>query len=257
MAFNLTKKVALIAGGAGYLGEPICQILTEQGAAIVIADAATEKAQALAAKLKSDGKSARAVELDGASEDSCRKAVQYATDEFGRLDTLVVATCRSISKPVDEILAEEFDTANRVNITGTFILARAAARVMQPGSSIILFASMYGIVSPDPRVYHTPMNPNPIEYGVGKAAIVQMTRYLAVAWGPKGIRVNAIAPGPFPSTAIQAEHPAFVQRLAEKVPLGRVGKQNETAGATAYLASDESGFTTGTTLRVDGGWTAW
>ena len=87
-------------------------------------------------------------------------------------------------------------------LTGTFVLARAAARAMPAGGSIVLFASMYGLVAPDPRVYHPPMNPNPIEYGAGKAAIVQMTRYLAAAWGPRGIRVNAVAPGPFPNATV-------------------------------------------------------
>ena len=257
MAFDLTEKVVLVAGGAGYLGHPICRMLAEQGAAVVIADAALDRAETLAAEIVGRGGRARAVSLDGGNEASCLAAVAFTMAAFGRLDTLVVATYRSISKPVDEIAASEFDEANSVNITGTFILAREGARRMTAGGSIVLFASMYGLVSPDPRVYQPPMNPNPIEYGVGKAAIVQMTKYLAVAWGPKNIRVNAIAPGPFPTHATQQQHPEFVQRLADKVPLGRIGRQDEVAGAVAYLAADESSYTSGTTLRVDGGWTAW
>jgi NAD(P)-dependent dehydrogenase (short-subunit alcohol dehydrogenase family) len=257
MAFDLNGKVVLVAGGAGYLGQPICRMLAGQGAAVVIADAVVERAEALAAELAANGQRARAIALDGGDEASCQAAVAFATGTFGRLDTLVVATCRSIGKTVDELTSAEFDAANRVNITGTFMLAREAARGMAAGSSIVLFASMYGLVAPDPRAYQAPMNPNPIEYGVGKAAIVQMTKYLAVAWGPKGIRVNAIAPGPFPNTGVRQEHPAFVQRLADKVPLGRVGRPDEVAGAVTYLAADESSFMNGTTLRIDGGWTAW
>jgi NAD(P)-dependent dehydrogenase (short-subunit alcohol dehydrogenase family) len=257
MAFDLSGKVVLVAGGAGYLGHPICRMLATQGATVVIADAAVDRAEALAAELVGGGHRARAVALDGGDEASCKAAVAFTTAAFGRLDTLVVATYRSISKPVDELSAVEFDEANHVNITGTFVLARAAATVMTAGGGIVLFASMYGLVSPDPRVYHPPMNPNPIEYGVGKAAIVQMAKYLAVAWGPKNIRVNAIAPGPFPSDATQRQHPEFVQRLAEKTPLGRIGRQDEVAGAVAFLAADESSYMSGTTLRIDGGWTAW
>ena len=257
MAFDLAGKTVLVAGGAGYLGQPICRLLAGQGAAVVIADAAADRAGALAAELVAGGHRARAIALDGGDETSCREAVAFTTAAFGRLDTLVVATFRSVGKTVDELTAEEFDAANRVNITGTFVLARAAAQAMSAGGSIVLFASMYGLVAPDPRVYHPPMNPNPIEYGAGKAAIVQMTRYLATAWGPRGIRVNAVAPGPFPNAAVQREHPAFVQRLADRVPLGRVGRQDEIAGAVTFLAADESAYMTGTTLRVDGGWTAW
>ena len=128
---------------------------------------------------------------------------------------------------------------------------------MPAGSSMIFFASMYGLVAPDPRVYHPPMNPNPIEYGVGKAGVVQMTKYLAVSWGERGIRVNAIAPGPFPSTAVQQQHPEFVDRLARKVPLGRIGRQEEIAGTVVFLAAAASSFLNGATLGVDGGWTAW
>ena len=144
-----------------------------------------------------------------------------------------------------------------MNLTGTFLLAREAARAMPLGGSIILFASMYGLVAPDPRVYRPPMKSNPIEYGVGKAGVIQMARYLAVSWGGRGIRVNAIAPGPFPNPDVQRQFPDFVQRLAGKVPLGRIGRQEEIAGTVVFLASDASSYLNGATINVDGGWTAW
>jgi len=128
---------------------------------------------------------------------------------------------------------------------------------MQPGASIVLFSSMYGQISPDPRIYHDPIKPNPIEYGVAKAALEQMTRYLAVAWAPRDIRVNAIAPGPFPHAHQQSQFPDWMKLLAGKVPMGRVGRQEEVAGAIVFLASDEASYVTGHVLNVNGGWTAW
>ena len=135
--------------------------------------------------------------------------------------------------------------------------SRAAANSMRDGGAIVLFSSMYGLVSPDPRVYQPPMPPNPIEYGVAKAAIVQMTKYLATAWASRGIRVNAVAPGPFPNPNVQREHPDFVERLADKVPLGRIGQQHEIAGTVAFLLSDDASYITGQTVSVDGGFTSW
>ena len=255
--FDLSRKVAMVAGGAGYLGQAICRALAEQGATVMVADLARERAEALAADIAARGGKARAVGLDVADEASSRNAVARTVADGGRLDVLVNATFFSIGKTVDALSAEEFDQANRVNLTGAFLLAREAARVMSSGGSMVFFASVYGVVAPDPRVYPPPMNPNPIEYGVGKAGVIQMTRYLAVSWGARGIRVNAIAPGPFPRSDAQQRYPEFVQRLAEKVPLGRVGRQEEIAGTVVFLASDASSYLTGATLNVDGGWTAW
>ena len=257
MLFDLSGKVALVAGGAGYLGREICLALAKQAAVVMVADLARERAEALAADITARGGKGHAVGLDVADEASSQAAVARTVTDCGRLDVLVNATYFSVGKSLDDLTAEEFDRANRVNLTGTFLLAREAARVMPPGSSIVLFASMYGLVAPDPRVYHLPMNPNPIEYGVGKAGVIQMAKYLAVSWGARGIRVNAVAPGPFPHSALQQQHPEFVQRLAGKVPLGRIGRQDETAGTVVFLAADASSYLTGTTLRVDGGWTAW
>lgn len=257
MLFDLSGKVALVAGGAGYLGQPICLALSDQGAAVMVADLARERAETLAADIVARGGKGHAAALDVADEASSQAAVARAVAECGHLDVLVNATFFSVGKTLDDLSAEEFDRANRVNLTGAFLLARAAARAMPQGGSIILFASMYGLVAPDPRVYQPPMNPNPIEYGVGKAGVIQMAKYLAVSWGGRGIRVNAIAPGPFPNLDVQRRHPEFVQRLAGKVPLGRIGRQDEVAGTVVFLASDASSYLNGATLTVDGGWTAW
>ena len=262
--FNLTGKVALVAGGAGYLGVPVCKKLAEQGATVVIADIDAQKAEKAAEEVSavtSDNR-AKGVFLDVADEKSVKDVAAQTVDEFGGLHIMVNATAAAIGKLVEEITGEEFDSALHTNLTGTFVLARESARLMRDGGSIIMFASLYGRLSPDPRMYRSPMKPNPIEYGVSKSGIEQMVRYLAVYWGPRNIRVNAVLPGAFPNAskpqyANNPEFSAFVKRLEEKVPLGRVGRRDEVAGAIVFLASDEASYVTGHILVVDGGWTVW
>jgi NAD(P)-dependent dehydrogenase (short-subunit alcohol dehydrogenase family) len=116
---------------------------------------------------------------------------------------------------------------------------------------------MYGKLSPDPSIYGPKYNVNPVDYGVAKAGILQMVRYQAVMLGRKGVRVNSIIPGPFPNPAGQGADKEFVDKLSKKVPLGRVGKAKEIAGAVVFLASDASSFITGTEIVIDGGWTIW
>ena len=153
------------------------------------------------------------------------------------------------------LLIEEFDRSLHVNVTGTFLLAREVALAMENGGSIVLFSSMYGQISPDPRIYDSPLNPNPIEYGIGKAGTEQMTRYLAVHWAKRNIRVNAIAPGAFPHAVQQSTYPEWMKNLSEKNPLGRIGRPEEIAGAVVFLSSGEASYITGHILNVDGGWT--
>jgi len=255
--FELTGKSVLIAGGAGYLGEAVCRNLAEAGARLMIADLAVERARSLAVQLAQNGATALACGLDVAEEDSIHTAVNGTVEAYGEIDVLINATFCSVGNSLADLTAEEFDRANRVNLTGAFLLARATADKMQDNASIIMFSSMYGQVSPDPQVYRAPMHPNPIEYGVGKAGIIQMTRYLSVAWAPRRIRVNAIAPGPFPNPSVQANHPDFVRRLADQVPMGRVGQADEILGAVRFLASDASSYVNGEVIGVNGGWTAW
>jgi NAD(P)-dependent dehydrogenase (short-subunit alcohol dehydrogenase family) len=116
---------------------------------------------------------------------------------------------------------------------------------------------MYGHVSPDPRLYgESGLNSAPW-YGAAKGGLIQLTRYLACHLAPERIRVNAISPGPFPRTEISAGKSDFIQRLEQKVPMGRIGMPEEIAGPLLFLASDASSYVTGINLPVDGGWTAW
>ena len=259
--FDFKGKVALVAGGAGFFGTSICRGLASLGTQIAVADISTEPLARIVAELEKEypDRRFRGQRFDIADEASTKQVVHDTFKHFGRLDILINATYRSIGKLVEELSGPEFDTALHASLTGSFLLAREASQVMTEGGSIVIFSSMYGHISPDPRIYDPPkkLNPNPIEYNASKAAIEQMTRYLAVHWAKRNIRVNAVAPGPFPHEDIQQRWPEFIVKLAAKVPLGRIGKQDEVTGAVIYLASDEASYVTGQVLNVDGGWCVW
>lgn len=257
-AFDFTGRTVLIAGGAGYLALPAVQLMAELGSNLVLADMNAERLAAAATAARNAGApDVLALPLDFSDEASILGGVRAAADRFGSLWGVVNATFGSTGKRFDDLTAEEFDRANRLNLTGTFILAREAARFMPDGGSMVLFASMYGLVAPNPANYPPPMAPNPIEYGAGKAGIIQMVRYMAGHFGLQNIRVNAVAPGPFPHLATQDDSPDFMANLKRSTMLGRIGRREELAGPTAFLLSDAASYITGQCLNVDGGWTSW
>jgi NAD(P)-dependent dehydrogenase (short-subunit alcohol dehydrogenase family) len=257
--FDLSGRVALVAGGAGYLGSAICRGLMEYGAKVIIADINETQAERLADELNGMGVGQRssAISLDASQEASIRRLIDLVRAEHQRMDILVNATCAPQKYSLEEISGSDFTESLSGNITGAFLLAREARRAMSAGGSMVLFSSMYGRVSPDPRIYIDPMRPNPVEYGASKAGIEQMVRYLAVAWAAEGIRVNGIAPGPFPNPQVREAWPDFIDRLSQKVPLGRIGRAGEIVGAVIFLASDAASYVTGHCLAIDGGWTIW
>ena len=262
--FDLSKKVALVVGGAGYLGTEVSKELADQGAWVVIADVDLERAEKTAADICAGNSNAKArgMFLDISREESVAEGINHIGQEYGELNILVnMAYAASIGR-LEDLTAEQFDKTLHVSVTAGFILARAATLIMPDGGSIVMFSSMYGGVAPDPRIYVEPMTPNPIDYGAAKAGVEQMVRYLAVHYGGRGIRVNAVAPGTFPNPGVEQyrQDPSFsdfTARLANKVPLCRIGVPNEVAAAVVFLASDEAAYVTGHTLSVDGGWTAW
>ena len=255
--FDLSGHCVWVVGGAGWLGQATVACLAQLGARVLCADLPGRSA-AFLAEAKPPG-DILAADLDAHDTGAIAGFVKRHLEDLGPPHGLVNLTYASTAKRLDDLSAEDFDRVNHGNLTATFVLSRAVAESMAGAGrgSLVLFSSMYGGVAPDPGIYQAPMNPNPLEYGVNKAGIRQMARYLAVHYGPRGVRCNSVSPGPFPNPAVQAAQPEFLQRLSAKVPLGRVGNPPEMAGAVAFLLSRASGYVTGIDLPVDGGWTAW
>jgi NAD(P)-dependent dehydrogenase (short-subunit alcohol dehydrogenase family) len=255
--FTLEGKDIWVFGGAGYLGQSVVLALHNLGAKVFCIDLADRAEQFL--KQHNLSEEIDFASLDIANVAECEKAISGWMQEKGVPHGLVNLTAFSTSKILEDLTAADFDTVNHGGLTATFMLARSVGSAMAALSrgSIVLFSSMYGSVSPNPDVYQLPMNKNPVEYGVGKAGIIQMTRYLAVHWGKANVRCNCISPGPFPNPDVQQNHPDFIQRLSGKSPMGRVGQAPEIAGSVAFLLSDASSYITGHNLAVDGGWTSW
>lgn len=261
--FNFTEKVVLVVGGAGYLCTPVCEGFASRGAHVVVTDLSEEKAATLAQSLEDKHNiTASGVAFDIADEAAIKPLIDGVMEKFGRLDVIINAVAKGThSKHLEEITAADFTSTARIQLSNSFLLAKEAGKVMQPGGNMVFFSSMYGRVPPDPGCYQEPMQVNPIDYGVVKGGLDQMIRYLAVYYAQRNIRVNGVAPGAFPHAAAvgsdKPDYEGFIERLAQKAPMKRIGRQNELAGPVIFLASDEASFVTGQILVVDGGWTIW
>ena len=242
--FDLTDKTALVVGAGSGIGEASAHGLAAFGASVVCADVNGEAANNTAKEIGAER--ADALELDMTDPDSVRTAVE----SVGTPDVLVSTPSVNVRKLILEITDEEFDRVIELNLKGTFRLIRDFGRGMaERGSgSIIAFSSIRGqVVEPGQGIY-----------AATKAGTVQMLRALASEVGPRGVRVNAIAPGVVetPLTAQIKSSPDWYDSYAAKSILGRWAKPHEMVGMVVYLASEASSYVTGGFMLVDGGWTA-
>jgi len=255
--FDLTGRRIWLFGGAGYLGREVTKILDVQNAHVVCADL-PGRAEAFVAEGELSSR-VSAVSLDLTRIDETDAWISSALEE-GTPDGAVFLAMPSSATSWEALSAEEFDQYHHDGLTAPFLAIRRVGQAMakRGSGSVVLFSSMYGVIAPHLHVYEPPMPASPLQYGMHKAAISQMARYLSVAWGPKNVRCNAVAPGPFPNPRNYADDQSrFIERLGQLVPMGRVGNPHEIAGIVAFLVSDTSTFITGQNLAVDGGWTAW
>ncbi len=271
-AFNLSGRVAIITGGAGLLGVNHAEAIAEMGGIPVLLDLDGEKAQVRAKEIGAAfGVQSLGLETNITKPDAIANALSQTLSTFGRVDILINNAANNPKVEADVVglhwsRLENFpldvwDVDLAVGLTGAFLCSKIFGTEMaQRGKGVILnIASDLAVIAPDQRIYRETGLPEeqqpvkPVSYSVVKAGLLGLTRYLATYWADKGVRVNAISPG----GVYTNQDDAFVQRLSNLIPLGRMAHQDEYKAAIIFLASDASSFMTGANLIIDGGRTCW
>jgi NAD(P)-dependent dehydrogenase (short-subunit alcohol dehydrogenase family) len=252
-AWRLDGKVALITGAASGIGAATARVFAENGASVVALDRSADGAKAVAESLSAIGARATGIGADVSVERDVDAACTQAREVFGAIDLLVNAAGIAIRAPAEDLPLVHWQRVIEVNLTGTFLVARAVARHMLErgvGGSIVNVASIMGLSGGG-------LYPN-ISYQASKGAVVNLTRALAIEWAPRRIRVNAVAPTWVRTPFIGAllEDPELVGRMEAATPLGRLAEPEEVAWSIAFLSSPAAEMITGHVLAVDGGFLA-
>jgi NAD(P)-dependent dehydrogenase (short-subunit alcohol dehydrogenase family) len=244
--FDLTGRVAIITGGAGFLGQQHAEILKEAGCTPILADICQG--------------------VDITKPELVEKFLAIVLHEYGHVDILINNAANNPylgteSSRLETLTVEQWEADLAVGLTGAFVCSKIIGNEMAHRKSgvIINVASDLAVIAPDQRIYQKEGLPNdkqpvkPITYSVIKAGILGLTRYLATYWADCGIRVNAISPGGM----YNGQPEEFIQKLNNLIPMGRMAHLNEYQGAILFLCSDASSYMTGANLIIDGGRSCW
>jgi NAD(P)-dependent dehydrogenase (short-subunit alcohol dehydrogenase family) len=246
--FRLDGRVSIVTGASGGLGERFARVLHAAGSTVVLAARRLDRLEALAAELPGS----LAVACDVSVDADLEQLVATTIERFATIDLLVNNAGIGTPMAAEDEPIDHFRQVVEVNLNALFLLSQLVGRQMiqQGHGSIVNIASMLGLVASAPI--------KQASYTASKGAVVNLTRELGAEWGRKGVRVNAIAPGYFPSdmTSDMWGDDQTMSYIRRNAPMGRGGEAHELDGILLFLAGDASTYVTGQTIAVDGGWTA-
>jgi len=267
--FNLSNKNIIIAGGAGQIGFAFVEILLDAGATVIIADIDEEMAKdksAISTIAKENIERLHIKKLDVSNTNAITTFYKEMTNEFGKLYGLVnvfhfkgntrkLDTGSNFFAGFDAYPEEAWDAVHDINLKGSFLMSQKALPLMENNEEgvIVNISSTYGIVSADKSIYGDSGINSPVAYATSKAALINLTRYMATHLADKNIRVNCLSPG----GVFNNQSEEFLKNYTKKTPLARMATAEDYQGAILYLLSNASSYMTGANLVVDGGWTAW
>jgi NAD(P)-dependent dehydrogenase (short-subunit alcohol dehydrogenase family) len=243
--FRLDGKVTLVTGASSGLGVAFATGFAEAGSDVVVCARRMGLLEKTKLAVEERGQRCMALSCDVADPLDCHAVVAHAIEVFGRLDVLINNAGIGTAAPATREDPAEFRRVIEVNLLGAYWMSQSCGRVMPRGSSIVMVGSVLGFTTAGlPQA----------AYSASKAALVGLTRDLAQQWtARKGIRVNLLAPGFFPSEMTAQYEPGYLDGLMARVPMGRAGKPDELAATAIFLASDAASYITGASLPVDGG----
>lgn len=247
--FKLEGKTAIVTGGGRGLGAQIAQGFAEAGANVVVCSRKLEACEGTAELLKGLGVKALALKCDVTNEQDVENVIRRTVEEFGTVDILVNNSGATWGAPVEQMPLDAWQKVMNVNVTGTFLMSRAAGQVMikQKSGKIINISSVAGLGGIDPELMNT------IGYNTSKGAVITFTKDLAAKWGQHNINVNALAPGFFPTKMSEVLIERGREQFLKQTPLNRFGTDEDLKGAALFLASKASDYITGDVIVVDGG----
>lgn len=242
---RLSGKVALVTGSTRGLGRAMAERLAAEGASVAVTGRDGRRAQEVAEQLVAQGHQAIGLALEVSDAASVANALNEIEERLGPVDILVNNAGINRDMLLVRMDEEAWEEVMRVNVTGAYRLAKGVLRGMMKRrwGRIINVSSVVGLIG----------NPGQTNYGASKAALIGFTKSLAREVASRGITVNAVAPGFIQSDMTDALSAEQKERLAEKIPMGRIGRPEEVASCVAFLASDDAAYITGHTLVVDGG----
>jgi NAD(P)-dependent dehydrogenase (short-subunit alcohol dehydrogenase family) len=253
---RLEGRTAVVTGGASGLGRAIALRFADEGAFVVVGDMRRDPREGGAPTEELLRERGLFLDADASRFDDLDRLVSAAVERQGRLDVMVnnAGIAGRYSKPLLETTEEDWDAIMAVNLRGVFLgCKRAVAQMLdqepigEVRGRVINISSQHGMIGP----------PGHVAYAASKGGVVNLTRQLAVDYGPRGVLVNAVAPGKILTGSPEQQDPDTLAYSHARTPFHRLGRPDDVAGAALFLASDDSGYVSGTNLLVDGGWMAY